>query len=134
MNATVPEDKKPGDKFDVTLPTQVTVEVPEKAKAGDEVVFVNPADGMKMKCLIPEGKKGGDEFTVPISVGIPRPTMVTLTVPEGAEPGQTLAFDGPSREKLQAVVPPEKKPGDTFQVPLPPPQQPPLEVIITVPE
>eukprot|EP00928_Gymnodinium_smaydae_P054933 TRINITY_DN38616_c0_g1_i1.p1 TRINITY_DN38616_c0_g1~~TRINITY_DN38616_c0_g1_i1.p1 ORF type:complete len:430 (-),score=123.12 TRINITY_DN38616_c0_g1_i1:142-1431(-) len=120
MQAHVPKDKKEGDEFEVTLPAAILLTVPENAKAGDRISFPGP-NGVMMQAVIPEGKAAGEKFEAQLAAP-PPPSHVTLTVPEGAEEGKEVGFVLPGGEHMKAVVPPGKKPGDTFQVQLQPPR------------
>lgn len=61
---------------------------------------------------VPDGAKGGER----VSTRLGPPPAYTLEVPEGLSGGDTFDFDGNDGEKLEATVPMDKVPGDSFDV------------------
>eukprot|EP00930_Biecheleria_cincta_P022539 TRINITY_DN16455_c0_g1_i1.p1 TRINITY_DN16455_c0_g1~~TRINITY_DN16455_c0_g1_i1.p1 ORF type:complete len:386 (-),score=90.84 TRINITY_DN16455_c0_g1_i1:164-1321(-) len=136
MQATIPDDKQPGDEFTVMIPAltqrKVKLTVPEGVEAGASIVFRGPF-GYDMQTAVPEGKQPGDVFYVYVSPPPPQqqapPSSYTLTVPEGLKAGDELYFQTVMGQQMRAIVPEGKGAGDTFQVQLGPSQ-----MNVTVPE
>jgi len=97
------------------------VGVPRGAAAGSELTFTRP-DGLEICVPVPPGLKAGDAFEVP-------PPCLMVRVPEGAAPGDTVAFrGGPGAGEAgeeggwcRAKVPEGVLPGGYFSARLPPP-------------
>jgi hypothetical protein len=137
MQVAVPDDKKPGDRFQVMLARhpaaiqgQASLIVPEGAWPGRLLEFVAP-DGTTMQVPVPDGKKPGDLFQVQLAPGASSCGEVMLTVPKGVQPGHLVHFDAPDGTRMQTMVPEGKVPGDSFEVRLGPL---PSQVDVTVPE
>lgn len=135
MQATIPEDKKPGDEFTVMVPAltqrKVKLTVPEGVKAGGSIIFRGPF-GYDMQTEVPQDKQPGDIFYVYVSPSPQQqqaPSSYTLTVPDGKKGGDEIYFQAVTGEQMRAIVPEGKGAGDTFQVQLGPGQ-----MNVTVPE
>ena len=133
MDITVPEGVAPGQALLITTPAgqDVEVVVPDGLEPGDtfqvsidDVATPNPAaedgddedwgDGGEESASAPTDE---DALKLQREEGA-RGQAMTVTVPDGVEPGQALLVTGPDGNDLEVVVPDGLGSGDTFQVEL----------------
>jgi hypothetical protein len=92
-------------------PQELLFVAPQDAKPGMPLCLAGP-HGDPIWVPAPEGVQPGK----PCSVWLGPTSSFTVLVPEDAEQGAQIAFETENGEMLHTVVPPGKKPWDTFQI------------------
>jgi len=101
-------------------PTQdgavVKVVCPPGVLPGQMMQVATP-DGRSIQCAVPVGVQPGQQFTiqVPPQQQAPAGSVLTVTCPQGAVPGQAIQVQGPGG-LISVTVPPGVQTGQQFQV------------------
>ena len=104
MHFTVPDGVSPGETLKLMTPRggEVEVEVPMDAKVGKSFAVTIPASSSA-----DDAKPKKDS------------TRISVTVPQGAKPGQVIKGTTPAGREFDVAVPAGVKPGKTFLVMVP---------------
>ena len=104
MHFTVPDGVNPGETLKLMTPRggEVEVEVPMDAKVGKSFAVTIPASSSNTSDA---PKKEA--------------TRISVTVPQGAKPGQVIKGTTPAGREFDVAVPAGVKPGKTFLVMVP---------------
>jgi len=136
MRAEVPQEKKPGDTFDVLVPqASIMITVPDGVAEGAPVQFTMGEPPRKFQTYVPPGKKSGETFEVFEHMC---ESVIDVQCPDGVKPGGQVSIPGPNGgQPLTVQVPEGIKPGDVFPVvlrpqlpPTPPPPSSPEEAAV----
>ena len=103
MHFTVPDGVNPGETLKLMTPRggEVEVEVPADAKVGKSFAVTIPASSS------PDNQPKKEA------------TRISVTVPQGAKPGQVIKGMTPAGREFDVAVPAGVKPGKTFLVMVP---------------
>ena len=103
MHFTVPDGVNPGETLKLMTPRggEVEVEVPMDAKVGKSFAVTIPASSTTENAPKKEA------------------TRISVTVPQGAKPGQVIKGYTPAGREFDVAVPAGVKPGKTFLVMVP---------------
>lgn len=82
-----------------------------------QMMQVAMPDGRSIQCAVPAGVQPGQQFTieVPAQQQTPTGSLLTVTCPQGAGPGQAIQVQGPGG-LINVTIPPGVQPGQQFQV------------------
>lgn len=104
----------------------LSVKVPEGVNAGQEMRVAAP-DGRMISVIVPQFMGPGSTFMVAIpplenplqnvsNQLSPKNNLLSVTVPDGVNPGQEIRVSAPDGRMITAVVPEGMKTGSTFMV------------------
>ena len=94
---------------------QIQVQVPPGAAPGSTMQV--PHNGTMIQCIVPAGAAPGSTFALQVPAPAPPPTF-SVIVPPGVGPGSVIGANDPTTgAPVQVTVPPGAQPGQTIQVP-----------------